>query len=577
MIEQFSAIPNHKSFEPDDSDYNPSSPDDSDNEENRECDKKDIPDDILWEMFDTGVPFRSLSKVLKLALNLFGGKEKYNFSYSYLFSKYKQLSIAKENAYKTRISAENVFGTICFDHQKMQELSNKFATQKDRLAIVWHSEDSDRLIAMKEMPDKTGMSQARVILESCDEFNINVDQIVAVSCDNAATNVGKTSGSCAILEEEFEKDLLRLMCNRHITEIVIKDVYQDLFSNDAPNNLFYPILKEKWMQLREENFPYIPFVEDTFTENLCGIEHAIFEELKENALASIRARLASPTIRDDYKELNKLGLSFFGERFNNTKGNEVKFYALINPSNARFMGNAIQALKAYLFRDSLDWDSHARQQIRKNLEDFVIFIVLIYIPLWNGSNILYDAAVNTIECLKNLEKYSNLKFRIASVAKAALCRHLNYLSEELSPLVIFSNKISFEEKNDVAAKLIRLSSINLPPRRIGSNQISNHIEYTERIEFGEIDQLEISRLIGGRSHYLFNVMKIKTNFLHCDAESWPTNNEYLRARNIISKTLICVNDNSERVISASKHRISRQRCRNNDSFRRSMYATSYKQ
>lgn len=574
---QFLAIPNDKSIETDDSDYSPSSPDDSESEGNCESTKKDIPEDILWEMFNTGVSFRPLSKVLELAFSLFSGKETYHFSYSYLFSKYKELSIAKENAYKTRISAENVFGTLCFDHQKMQELSNKFATQKDRLAIVWHSEDSDRLIGVKEMPDKTGISQVKAILETCEEFNINVDQIVALSCDNAATNVGKISGSCAILEEEIEKDLLRLMCNHHITEIVIKDVYHDLFSTDAPNNLFYPILREKWMQLREENFPYAPFDEDTFTENLYGIEHTIFDELKENALASMRARLASPKTRDDYKELNILGMQFFGERFRNRKGNEVKFYALINPSNARFMGNAIQALKSFLFRDSLDWESLAREKIRQNLEVFVIFIVLIYIPLWNGSNVLYDAAVNTIDCLKNLEKYSHLENRIASVAKAALCRHLNYLSEELSPLAIFSNKISFEEKNEVAVKLTRLDSSNLPPRRIGSNQISNHIEYTERIEFGELDQLDISRFIGGRSHYLFNIMKIKTNFLHRDAESWPTNNEYLRAKNIISKTLICINDNSERVISASKHRIKRQRCRNDDSFKRSMLATSYKQ
>lgn len=98
-------------------------------------------------MFNTGVSFRSLSKVLDLAFSLSSNMEVYHSSYTYLFQKYKELSIAKENAYKTRISRENVLGTICFDHQSMQELSNKFAKQKDRLGIVWHSDDCDRLIA----------------------------------------------------------------------------------------------------------------------------------------------------------------------------------------------------------------------------------------------------------------------------------------------------------------------------------------------------------------------------------------------------------------------------------------------
>lgn len=129
-----------------------------------------------------------------------------------------------------------------------------------------------------------------------------------------------------------------------------------------------------------------------------------------------------------------------------------------------------------------------------------------------------------------------------------------------------------EEKNEVAAILNQKDNINLPLRRIGSN----HTEYTAEITFSNVHELNIMQLIGERSHYLFQIMKIRTNFLHCDAESWPTNNEYLNARYMISKTLVCVNDNSERVFSASKHRISRQRCRNENSFRRSMLATSYK-
>lgn len=559
--------------ESDDSDYDPSSPDDSENDQIFERDENDIPDDILWEMFKTGVPFRTLSKILKLAFSLYDERQTYHISSSHLFEAYKRLSTYMEDAYKNRIRAENCPGTICFDHNKMQRLSNKFASSENRLAVVWHSDDSDRLLTMGKMPDKAGSSQARVILEAIRDFDIDIEQIVALSCDNATTNDGHISGTCVILEDELQKPLLRLMCNHHITEIVVKDVYHFLFSTDAPNNLFYPILKEKWMDIRATNFQYNPF-EGDFTENFDGLQYEYFEDLRNTALENMRCRLNSPSIRDDYKELNTLGIKFLGERINTTKRNQVNFNALINPSNARFMGVAIQGLKSYLFRNQLDWDSPHRTKIRRNLERFALFVVLTYIPLWNGSNILFDAAINKIRFLHSLEKYAELDFDVANVAKVALSRHLVYMSQELSVLALFSEKLSCKEKNETAAKLLQQDQFNLPPRRIGPEEISNHVKYSEDIQFGQLRNLNIPALIGERSFYLFDILNIPINFLNVDAGSWLTNRDYLFAKNVISKTLICVNDNSERAFSTSKYKHERQRCRNEESYRRSMLTTA---
>lgn len=240
------------------------------------------------------------------------------------------------------------------------------------------------------------------------------------------------------------------------------------------------------------------------------------------------------------------------------------------------MGTSIQAIKSYLFRDFLDWDSVERRKIRQNLERFILFVVLIYIPLWNDSGCLFDISINNIQFFRNLEKFAQFDVEVANIAKYALCRHLNYMSEELSVLSIFSEKLSMNEKNQVARKLLQHDIVNMPARRIGRNQISNHIQYSEPIEFGKLDNLDIPALIGERSFYLFHVHRISTNFLNLDAELWSSNREYLYAKNIISKTLICVNDNYERVFAASKFKYARQRCRNNDSYRRAMLATSYK-
>lgn len=571
---------NKNPFQSDDTDSSSNKasnpPDPSDSDEDFSVDfKKNIPDEVLWGMFNTGVSFRALSKILELAFGLFNQSQTFHVSTSHLFQRYKSISIKKENDYKLCIRAENNYGTICFDHQKMRQMSNKYAELTDRLAVVWHSNKSNRLITVGEMADKTGESQAQSIQTACADFNISRDQVVALTCDNASTNTGHISGTCTILEKLWQKPLLRLMCNHHISEIVVKDVYHYLFSSDSPNNLFYPILKERWMELKEIRFPYNSFDEISYTENLDGSEDRLFEELRQIALEDMRTNLKSPSIRDDYKELNILGIRFFGERFNRHKTNQAEFYALINPSNARFMGAAIQGIKCYLFRYQLNWESAERRKIRKNLERFVLFVTLVYIRLWNGSNVLFDTGINTVEFLRNLEKYAELDFDIAKVAKDALCRHLYYMSEELSVLSMFSTKVSCDEKNEIAAMLLQQNNVNLPVRRITPDEVSNHIRYSNDIEFGNINQLRVADLVGERSFYLFNVMNISTEFLHNDARTWFKNNEYLRAKHLISKTLTCVNDTSERVISASKYKYKRQRCKTNDSFRRSMFAASY--
>lgn len=573
----FVGVSDINSFQSDESDSgaesdtnsNPPDPSDSSDDDFVANTKKKIPDEVLWKMFKTGASFRSLSRIVELSFAL-GNQNQYQTSVSYLFQQYKRLSSAKEEEYKARIRAENHFGTICFDHQSMRQMSNKYANLTNRLVVVWYANGSNNVIAVGEMPDKTAASQVQVIQAACNNFNIVREQIVALTCDNAKPNVGHISGTCTILEQVLEKDLLRLMCNHHIAEIVIKDVYHFLFPNKTPNNLFYPILKEKWMDLKEMDFPYAPFDEDAYIENFDGLGQRLFEELKNTALADIVACLGSSNVRDDYKEINILSYRFLGERFNMNKTNQTKFYALINPSNARFMGTAIQGLKSYLFRYYLDWESPEREKIRQNLERFTLFVVLVYIRFWNRSNILFDVAVNTIEFLQNLEKYAQLDFDVANVAKTALCRHLYYMSEELSVLALFSNKISIVEKNEMATRILQQDNINLPPRRAESN----HIMYLESIEFGNIN-LSVPQLTGERSHYLFNIMKIPTSFLNCDASEWNTNRDYLHAKNTISKTLTCINDNSERVVSASKSNIRKQRSKNNDSFRRSMFSTSY--
>lgn len=70
-------------------------------------------------------------------------------------------------------------------------------------------------------------------------------------------------------------------------------------------------------------------------------------------------------------------------------------------------------------------------------------------------------------------------------------------------------------------------------------------------------------------------MNLPREFLRLDSNEWKTNNDYNKAKNIVQKALICVNDGSERVIANCKSKFNKQRCRNETSFRQNMLSLHF--
>lgn len=525
-------------------------------------------------MFNTGVSFRTLEQILKLAFKLFNAENSYHLSSTYLFQRYKKLMESNESTHIANIENANFPGTICFDHQSMKTLNEKHVPKEDRLAIVWHSNGNDKLLAVEKMNDKSGYSQSEAIKRTCDRFQIGAHKIIALSCDNASTNIGQYNGTCIIFEQKIEKDLLRTNCRRHIHEIVIKDVYRHLFNSTAPNNVFFPILKEKWKQLRAINFPYEPFDENSFTRDFDDETSRSFQEYKTNALSELRLHAKNKFIRDDYKESNNVCLKFFGENRNIRKRNQVEFRTLIESSNARFMAALIQGIECYLFREELDWETPERQDIKENLERFAAFVAMVYIRFWNRCSNLFNSTYNDLYFLQEMQRYAQFDQEIANIAIIAFNRHLYYMSEELTVLSLFSDKVSAFEKNCIAHQLVAMQDEPIPIR--STDETSNHIQFSEGNVNTDWLSLSVQDFIGERSLFLFDLLNIPTEFLVTDADEWNEDHEYIQAKEKIFRTLICTNDTSERVISLCKNKYKNQRCRNEDSFRRSLFASSSK-
>lgn len=531
-----------------------------------------IPDEDLWKMFSTGVSFRNLSIILKVAFNVAGTNNRFYTSRALLHKKYQQLLCKKENDYKNNLRKSNSLGSICFDHQKMRQIQGKHIGNVDRLAVVWHSNGKDQVLGISKMSDKKGESQALAIEQNCREFEIESNQVVALVCDNASTNTGIDRGTCTILERAFAKVLLRLMCRHHILEIVIKDVYHHLFSTDTPNNIFHPILKEFWSELREENFPFSALDEREFTNDMDETAWNLFTNLKAKAIDELSSHSRSKFIRDDYKEVTNVALNFLRGRVDPARRNQVEFHALIDSSNARFMATCIQGLESYLFREKLDWGKAGRQQIRENLERFCVFVSVIYIRYWNRASVLFDSSSNDLNLLQDIQEYRAIDKSVADIATTALNRHLYYMSEELAPLSLFSEKVQIIDKNVMRQKLINMGNQEMPPRIINSNQLTNHIAYTDGVNNPNYDwsRLEIADLIGERSIYFFHVLGINRDFLNVDASQWSKQKDYNSVKKAIHEALICINDGSERVISKCKSKYKRQRCRKECTFRQNI-------
>lgn len=279
-----------------------------------------------------------------------------------------------------------------------------------------------------------------------------------------------------------------------------------------------------WTELKENDFPFNGFNANDEELMEFDLEQSeIFNDFKERACVELQRHSNQRFVRDDYKEITRLSLKFLtGLREKLTKPNQSQFNALQNPSNARFMATAIQGLNCFLFREHLDWDSVQRENIRQQLPRFGMFLSLLYVRYWNISSILFDAPINDLNFLKELEEYVTIDNEISTVAIRAISRHLHYISEELAVLSIFSEKLSFCEKNEIAAKLLQIDD-ELPERDIDNENVDDW--RTKRI----VD------FIGDRSLHLFHLFDIALDFLGISADQWITSAEYLNAQNKIEK------------------------------------------
>lgn len=213
-------------------------------------------------------------------------------------------------------------------------------------------------------------------------------------------------------------------------------------------------------------------------------------------------------------------------------------------NNSRWMGRAIYALKCFLFRYQINLDDDVLEGLRR----FSFFISTIYVKYWNWCTDVFNAPINDLQFLKELENYRQIDMELADAAIDAFSRHLTYLSDELVILSLFSKLITKEQKEAIRLKLVY--------------EVGLRTEHSIRREVdGSVLHMELHDFISERSMFLFSTLGIDGSFLEHESSEWENLDSYHVARRMLKSLLVVVNDSVERALGQTANMINHQKAK----------------
>lgn len=242
-----------------------------------------------------------------------------------------------------------------------------------------------------------------------------IENVKALCCDTTASNTGRLSGACVLIEQHLEKDLLYLPCRHHIYEIVLRAVFEVKIpeASNSPEVTSLKKFQKKWNTINPNKIT--PGMEDQYVENM-------LEDVKSDVLYFCYNCLDHQQIRGDYKELVELVVLFL----NGEKCDNIKIHPPGAAHHARWMARAIYAIKMYLFRKQYMMTETEETSIR----DVCIFVVKYYVKYWFSCTSATIAPRQDLNFIHDMIMYMECEPDVAKAAIAKICNHLWYLSDE---------------------------------------------------------------------------------------------------------------------------------------------------
>ncbi|KAL4103442.1 hypothetical protein QTP88_018819 [Uroleucon formosanum] len=390
----------------------------------------------------------------------------------------------------------------------------------DRLPVLITNNNSEYLLGVPKLESATGKEQAQAIFHALQDWGIK-DSVKAICCDTTASNTGRLNGACVLLEQLLEKDLLYLPCRHHISEVILKSVFDVKFgSTSGPNVPIFKRFKEYWSKIDTTKFK-------------SGIDimqsRKLLDDEVDTVLSFTLNCLKVQQCREDYRELLELTVIFLG-------GIPVRGISFRVPGaihHARWMSKAIYSLKICLFSEQFKLNSKEKNIIY----DICIFIVRIYVKYWFSSPVAAFAPSLDLELFKNLILYKKIDPDISNITIKKLSGHLWYLTSETAALSFFDKNVSIESKIKMVQSIKNNNCDTEETKRLNiqNYNIQNILE--KKIEnFITVDSLKF-----------FTRFNLSTNFLDLEPQLWDTDENYKIGFHMVQQLKV-VNDTAERSI-----------------------------
>ena len=308
----------------------------------------------------------------------------------------------------------------------------------DRLPVIITAPNVEQLLGVPQLSSGKGNEVCSAVYNTLNDWCL-LDQVEAFVFDTTASNSGLLNGTCILLEQKLNRNILFFACRHHIFEIVLHAVFvtSKLSVMSGPDIPLFKRFKNNWVNLDLRNF-------HTWTSH-----PEINEELKnvvENVLLFCTKTIEDKYPRDDYKEFIELVMIFLGK----TPPRGIHFRPPGAYHLARWMAKGIYCFKMLLFYQLLKLSIIEK----RGLQEICCFIVKCYLEACICAPDPITAPLNDIIFLKKLVDYTKHNKQIGEVAIKKCINHLWYLNDECAVFSLFDDRIDYNTKSKMAKRIL---------------------------------------------------------------------------------------------------------------------------
>jgi len=360
--------------------------------------------------------------------------------------------------------------TLHWDGKLTPTVTNLRVTE-ERVAVIVGDTFQLKLLGIPSYTKATDQSCGEIIagltMKLMTERNYH-DRIVNMTFDTTSSNTGHLTAACIAIQGKLQRAVLWSGCRHHIGEVILSHVFADLKiePSKSPDSALFTRLRSNWDLMPHNSsqlLPFRPADHDMQAQELLA-------SMKQEAIA--HAAKEVEFLRDDYHEFTELSLIYLS-----AYKDEVTLHRPGALHKARWMAKLIYSLKIALCEQQIaelpPGTITTHHQVPK-IRAFATFVSHVYVMWWLTCKKAEDAPWNDLQLYKRLLQYVCVNKDIAESAIRALKRHLWYLTSEMVPLALFSDKVPLPERQALADALLQvkpltaLSNMNAPQNRFGN-------------------------------------------------------------------------------------------------------------